>query len=107
MVKFRIVPYFIKWFIQQQQQHEREDLIKNEQLVNPVIPKVNVSFRQSRSIFVIYLVTQSTSTIADYEDQLDRQSKDLISTIHKAYKETIEVKYSIIEISKKLFFFLS
>jgi len=39
-------------------------------------------------------VTQSTSTVADYEDQLDRQSKDLISTIHKAYKETIEVKIS-------------
>jgi hypothetical protein len=38
-------------------------------------------------------VTQSTSTVADYEDQLDRQSKDLISTIHKAYKETIEVKF--------------
>ncbi len=38
-------------------------------------------------------MTQSTSTVADYEDQLDRQSKDLISTIHKAYKETIEVKF--------------
>ncbi|CAF1622127.1 unnamed protein product, partial [Adineta ricciae] len=35
-------------------------------------------------------LTQSASTIVDYEDQLDRQSKDLISAIHKAYKETLE-----------------
>jgi hypothetical protein len=62
------------------------------------------------STFIIHinhllLVTQSISTIADYEDQLDRSSKDLISTIHKAYKETIEVKHSTRNISNYYFLF--
>jgi hypothetical protein len=66
--------------------------------VNRVVLKVNVSvvklcfIMDKRIAFLLNLVTQSASTIIDYEDQLDRQSKDLISTIHKAYKETIEVK---------------
>ena len=35
----------------------------------------------------------------------DRQSKDLISTIHKAYKETIEVKFKTKYFSSLFFFF--
>ncbi|CAF0790510.1 unnamed protein product [Rotaria sp. Silwood1] len=34
--------------------------------------------------------TQSTSTIIDFEDQLDHQSKELISNVHKAFKETLD-----------------
>ncbi len=97
MVKFRIVLYFIKWFIQHQQLHEQEDPLKNEELVNQVVRKVNVSLSDRVFIksWIINLVTQSTSTITDYEDQLDRQTRDLISIIHKAYKETVEVKFQI------------
>ena len=88
-----MVQSFIKWFIQHQ--HELEVRTRSAQSVNPVVPKVTVRndgivdhFKKQTSIDS---VNQSTSTIADYEDQLDRQSKTLICTIHKAYKETIEV----------------
>lgn len=87
-----MVQSFIKWFIQHLP--ELEVRTKSVQSVNPVVPKAKVRndeiFNHSKNPS-IDSVTQSTSTIADYEDQLDRQSKTLISTIHKAYKETIEV----------------
>ncbi len=43
------------------------------------------------SIDVLHLVTQSTSTIIDFEDQLEPQCKQLISNVHKAFKETLDV----------------
>ncbi|CAF5223487.1 unnamed protein product, partial [Rotaria magnacalcarata] len=34
--------------------------------------------------------TQSTSTNMDFEEQLDQSSKELISNVHKAFKETLD-----------------
>ena len=38
------------------------------------------------------LVETSISTPMDFEDQLDRQSKELITIVHQAFKDTLEVK---------------
>ncbi len=60
--------------------------------MNQVVPKVNVSLNRSEktSHFSLHLVTQSAST--DFEDHLDHQTKELISHIHKAFKETLNVR---------------
>jgi hypothetical protein len=34
---------------------------------------------------------KSQSTFTDFEDQLDHQSRELISNVHKAFKETLDV----------------
>lgn len=44
------------------------------------------------SFVSLTLVTASISTPIDFEDQIDRQSKELICSVHQAFKETIEVK---------------
>jgi len=35
--------------------------------------------------------SESESIFTDFEDQLDYQSKELISNVHKAFKETLDV----------------
>lgn len=40
----------------------------------------------------VFLVETSISTPMHFEDQIDRQSKELISIVHQAFKETLEVK---------------
>lgn len=37
------------------------------------------------------LDVQSVTNPADFEDQMDRQTKELVATVHQAFKETIEV----------------
>ncbi len=53
--------------------------------------------------FSLHLVTQSTST--DFEDHLGHQTKELISHIHKAFKETLDVREILFHDFQKINFF--
>lgn len=53
-------------------------------------------WKENDELFIsIFLVETSISTPMHFEDQIDRQSKELISIVHQAFKETLEVKRKI------------
>ncbi|UJR30567.1 hypothetical protein I4U23_018096 [Adineta vaga] len=79
---------------------QRNDYISNTTILHQMTQSVSTSITRhkrsnarrtvSESSSSESELTQSTLTIIDYENQLDRPSRDLISTIFKAYKETFE-----------------
>ncbi|CAF1146014.1 unnamed protein product [Adineta steineri] len=78
---------------------QRNDQISNTTMIHQMIQTMPTTVRNKRSNKKRTVsessdsesdLTLSTWTMIDYEDQLDHQSKELILTIHKAYKETLE-----------------
>jgi hypothetical protein len=66
-------------------------LERNVQIPNAIILHQMVHSTRNNQIdrIRLHLVTQSTT---DFVDQLDPQSRELISNVHKAFKKTLEVR---------------
>jgi len=66
-------------------------LQRNGQIPNTTMLHQMVHSRKRKRTISESSSSESESIFTDFEDQLDYQSKELISNVHKAFKETLDV----------------